>query len=168
MKGIRNVAAAALAAVLGLAAAGPVEAQQQTIAELVVMNDDFDTLETALRMAELVPTFQQPGPYTVFAPTDAAFEKIPDATLQQLLRTEQRLAGVLQYHVVRGELTAAELQERDYVTTLTGERLPVRVVNGGVMVGGAMVTQANVQASNGVIHAIGSVLMPPMAVQKGR
>ena len=168
MKGIRNVAAAALAAVLGLAAAGPAAAQQQTIAELVVMNDDFDTLETALKMAELVPTFQQPGPYTVFAPTDAAFEKIPDATLQQLLRTEQRLASVLQYHVVSGQLTAAELQQRDYVTTLSGERLPVRVVNGGVMVGGAMVTQANVQASNGVVHAIGSVLMPPMPVQKGQ
>lgn len=166
MRIARTFAAAVAAALLALGAPADAAAQQQTIAEVVVMNEDFETLETALKMAELVPTFQQPGPYTVFAPTDAAFDQLPAGALDALLATETRLANVLKYHVVAGSLSAADLQGRSYVTTLTGDRLPVRVMNGEVMVGGARVVSADVQASNGVVHVIGSVLMPPMEMGK--
>lgn len=156
-----------VAAALSLAAPNRVVAQNPTITDLVVQNDNFSTLETAVTRANLASTLSGTGPFTVFAPTDAAFSKLPQGALQQLLDNPDRLTNALQYHVVSGRLTADELQGRDYVTTLTGERLPVRMMNGQLMVGGAMVEMANVEASNGIVHGVNEVLMPPMQVRKG-
>lgn len=157
------MAAVAVAASLALA---PVAGQAQTIVQVASGNADFETLVTAVQAANLAGTLGSGGPYTVFAPTNAAFEKLPSGAVQNLLGDEPQLRSVLTYHVVSGRLTAAELQGRSYVTTLNGERLAVRVANGRVMVGNATVVTADVAASNGVIHAIDTVLMPPQPMTK--
>lgn len=163
MKIRSTMAAAALAA--GLAAA-PMAAQQQNIVQVASGNNNFETLVQAVQAANLAATLSGSGPFTVFAPTDAAFDKLPDGAVEGLLANQSQLRNVLTYHVVQGELTAQALQGRSYVTALNGDRIPVRVMNGRVMVGNAMVTMADVDASNGVIHAIDGVLMPPEAMSK--
>ena len=155
--------------ILALAAAvlsTPAAAQQQNIVQVASGNDDFETLVQAVQAGNLAGTLSGSGPFTVFAPTDAAFDKLPDGALQGLLADRPQLRDVLTYHVVQGELTAEALQGRSYVTALNGDRIPVRVMNGQVMVGNATVVAADVQASNGVIHAIDGVLMPPEAMSK--
>ena len=129
-------------------------------------NGSFKTFGKAVEQAGLSQTLNGTGPFTVFAPTDAAFEKLPDGALNGLLGNQPALRNVLTYHVVQGELTAAALQGRSYVTALNGDRIPVRVMDGKVMVGNAMVVMADVDASNGVIHAIDGVLMPPEPMSK--
>jgi uncharacterized surface protein with fasciclin (FAS1) repeats len=143
-----------------------VVAQQQNIVEVASGNDNFETLVQAVTAADLAATLSGGGPFTVFAPVDAAFEKLPSGALNNLVADQAALRSVLTYHVVSGRLTAADLQGRDYVTTLNGERLRVRTVNGRVMVGNATVAMADVAASNGVIHAIDTVLMPPQPMRK--
>ena len=154
---------AALAAVAALAAPA---AAQQNIVQVASGNDDFETLVQAVQAGNLAGTLSGSGPFTVFAPTDAAFDKLPDGALDGLLANRAQLRDVLTYHVVQGELTAEALQGRSYVTALNGDRIPVRVMNGQVMVGNATVVATNVRASNGVIHAIDGVLMPPEAMSK--
>lgn len=154
----------ALAAVVGLAAAPA--AAQQNIVEVAAGNDNFETLVQAVQAGNLAGTLSGGGPFTVFAPTDAAFDKLPSGALNNLLANQSQLRDVLTYHVVQGELTASALQGREYVTALNGDRIPVRVMNGQVMVGNATVVTPNVDASNGVIHAIDTVLMPPQPMQK--
>ena len=149
----------ALAAAVALTAAPA--AAQQNIVQVASGNDDFETLVQAVTAADLAGALSGTGPFTVFAPTDAAFDKLPDGALNGLLGNQTQLRDVLTYHVVQGELTAAALQGRSYVTALNGDRIPVRVMNGMVMVGNATVVAADVRASNGVIHAIDGVLMPP-------
>jgi uncharacterized surface protein with fasciclin (FAS1) repeats len=143
-----------------------VVAQQQNIVEVASGNDNFETLVQAVTAADLAGTLSGGGPFTVFAPVDAAFEKLPSGALNNLVADRAALRSVLTYHVVSGRLTAADLQGRDYVTTLNGERLRVRTVNGRVMVGNATVAMADVAASNGVIHATDTVLMPPQPMRK--
>ena len=155
---------AALSLAAGLAATPA--AAQQNIVQVASGNDNFETLVQAVTAANLAGALSGTGPFTVFAPTDAAFDKLPDGALDGLLGNQPALRNVLTYHVVQGELTAAALQGRSYVTALNGDRIPVRVMNGQVMVGNAMVTMADVDASNGVIHAIDGVLMPPEAMRK--
>lgn len=138
----------------------------QTIAEVAMGNPEFETLTRAVQAAGLAETLGQPGPYTVFAPTDAAFDQLPPGALDRLLENPDQLRNVLSYHVVSGELTAEALQGRDYVETLNGERLPVRVQGGSVYVGNALVTNPGVEASNGVVHVINGVLMPPERMEK--
>ncbi|HEV7353998.1 MAG TPA: fasciclin domain-containing protein [Brevundimonas sp.] len=138
-------------------------------------NADFSTLVTAVQAAGLVETLQGAGPFTVFAPTNAAFEKIPAADLQALLQPEQRtaLTGVLTYHVVPGNVSAAALAEQitagggqATLTTVEGGTLTARAnADGSITLtdengGTATVVQADVMASNGVIHAIDTVVMP--------
>jgi uncharacterized surface protein with fasciclin (FAS1) repeats len=154
---------AALAAVAALSAPA---AAQQNIVQVASGNDNFETLVQAVQAGDLAGALSGAGPFTVFAPTDAAFDKLPDGALNGLLANRPQLRDVLTYHVVQGELTAQALQGRSYVTALNGDRIPVRVVNGQVMVGNAMVVMADVDASNGVIHAIDGVLMPPEAMSK--
>jgi transforming growth factor-beta-induced protein len=120
----------------------------------------FKTLVSLLEQAGLAGTLQGKGPYTVFAPTDKAFSKVPRATLAALGRDRARLRAVLLYHVARGKLTAAAVAKRTQIRTLNGKSVRVRVAGGAVRVGGARVTAANVAASNGVVHAIDSVLIP--------
>lgn len=161
---IRQIMAAALVAA-GLAAA-PAAAQQQNIVQVASGNNNFETLVQAVQAGNLAGTLSGAGPFTVFAPTDAAFDKLPDGALDGLLANRAQLRDVLTYHVVQGELTAEALQGRSYVTALNGDRIPVRVMNGQVMVGNAVVVTPNVRASNGVIHAIDGVLMPPEGMSK--
>lgn len=151
----------------GVAVASPSAATAQgNIVQVASANADFETLVQAVQAADLVATLQGTGPFTVFAPTDAAFDKLPAGALQGLLADRAALRNVLTYHVVAGELTAASLQGRSYVTTVQGQRLPVRVMNGMVMVGNATVVSADVDASNGVIHVIDTVLMPAEPMMK--
>ena len=160
------VAGIAVAAVAVMQNPGAAAAQQQNIVQVASGNDNFETLVQAVQAAELAGTLSRSGPFTVFAPADAAFEKLPEGALNNLLANRSALQNVLTYHVVSGRLTAADLQGRDYVTTLNGERLRVRTSNGKVMVGNATVAAADVPASNGVIHAIDTVLMPPQPMRK--
>jgi len=138
---------------------------QQSAQDVVALTQDtpdLSTLVTAVSTAELVETLQGDGPFTVFAPTNAAFEKLGDEQVQSLLEPENRdqLTEILTYHVVPGELTAADLSDGQELETVAGETLPVKVDDGTVMVGDATVAQADVEASNGVVHVIDSVLTP--------
>lgn len=132
------------------------------IVETAVAAGDFDTLATALTTAGLVETLQGDGPFTVFAPTDAAFAAIPAETLQALLRPENRdqLVRVLKLHVVTGEVSGVEALKAGEAHTLAGETLPIRLEGGRLRVGAAGVQANDVQASNGVIHVIDAVLLP--------
>lgn len=132
-----------------------------TIVDVAADNDNFDTLVQAVQTAGLADTLSSEGPFTVFAPTDEAFEELPDGALEALLEPENRdlLTDILTYHVVPGEVTSDEL-ETGGVDTLNGG-LAVRVEPDQVIVNDASVVTADVPASNGVIHAINRVLIPP-------
>ena len=121
------------------------------------------TLAAAVTAADLVTTLEGPGPFTVFAPTDAAFAAI-QKDVDTLLKPENKakLANILTYHVVSGKHTASELEDGTELTTVQGEKLKVSINGDKVMIGGANVTTADVDASNGVVHLIDKVLMPKM------
>ncbi len=119
----------------------------------------FTTLVTALETAGLVDTLKGPGPFTVFAPTDAAFAKIPKARLDALLKDKATLTKVLTYHVVPGKVMAADVKPGK-VNTVEGAPLAIKVKGGKVMVDKAQVTKTDIAADNGVIHVIDTVLMP--------
>jgi uncharacterized surface protein with fasciclin (FAS1) repeats len=154
------VTAVAGAGVIAGAAADTPRASDKNIVETAVAAGEFKTLASLLKRAGLVKALQGKGPYTVFAPTDAAFDKVPNATLARLGRDRAALRSVLLLHVAEGRLTAAKVTKRRSVKTLNGQRLPIRVRGGKVFVGGARVVTADVTASNGVIHAINKVLLP--------
>jgi uncharacterized surface protein with fasciclin (FAS1) repeats len=120
----------------------------------------FTTLTALLKKSGLAGTLAKKGPFTVFAPTDAAFAKVPKATLAALAKNKAKLRAVLLYHVVKGQVTAAEATKLRSAKTLQGKSLKIRVKGGKVIVGGATVTKADVLASNGVIHVINKVLIP--------
>ena len=131
------------------------------IVEVAASAGSFETLLTAARKAGLVETLKGEGPLTVFAPTDAAFEKLPDGALQGLLADEERLKAVLTYHVVAGAVTSDQVVKLDEAGTVNGAKVRIRADDEGVLVNDARVVQADVRASNGVIHVIDSVLLPP-------
>ena len=145
-----------IAAVLALGAAFSVQAKD--IVETAVAAGNFKTLATALTAAGLVDTLKGKGPFTVFAPTDAAFAKIPKADLDALLKDKAKLTSVLTYHVVAGKVMAADVKAGK-VKTVQGSELTVSTT-GGVMVDKAKVTTTDIVANNGVIHVIDSVIMP--------
>jgi uncharacterized surface protein with fasciclin (FAS1) repeats len=122
----------------------------------------FNTLVTAVKAAGLVETLKGPGPFTVFAPTDAAFAKLPAGTLESLLKPENKakLQSILTYHVVAGRVMAKDVMKMTSAKTVEGENLTITIVGGGVMVNDAHVTKADIKASNGVIHVIDTVLLP--------
>jgi uncharacterized surface protein with fasciclin (FAS1) repeats len=166
---------------LALLAAAPLTAQQpgvetgmakpatMNVVETAIAAGQFKTLATALETAGLVETLQGKGPFTVFAPSDAAFAKLPKGTLDGLLQDKAKLTKVLTYHVVAGDISAADLQARadkdGYVRlkTVEGSELTIHLAGKAVHVGKGManVTSADVPASNGVIHVIDAVLLPP-------
>jgi uncharacterized surface protein with fasciclin (FAS1) repeats len=123
----------------------------------------FKTLTAAINAAGLTATLEGPGPFTVFAPTDAAFAALPAGTLENLLKPENKaqLVAILTYHVVRGAVTAADVVKLTEAKTVNGKMVPVRTTGNSVMVDKAHVTTADIAASNGVIHVIDSVLLPP-------
>jgi uncharacterized surface protein with fasciclin (FAS1) repeats len=139
-------------------AAASLAVQAKDIVDTAVAAGSFKTLATALQAAGLVQTLKGPGPFTVFAPTDAAFAKIPKADLDALLKDKARLTAVLTYHVVPGRVMAKDVKAGT-VKTVQGGMLTLGTT-GGVTVNNAKVVQADVVASNGVIHVIDTVVMP--------
>jgi uncharacterized surface protein with fasciclin (FAS1) repeats len=139
-------------------AAASLAAQAKDIVDTAVAAGSFKTLATALQAAGLVDTLKGPGPFTVFAPTDAAFAKIPKADLDALLKDKAKLTAVLTYHVVAGKVMAKDVKAGS-VKTVQGGMLTLGTT-GGVTVDNAKVVQADIVASNGVIHVIDSVVLP--------
>ena len=131
-----------------------------TIVQTAVENGSFTTLVTALTAAGLVGTLSGPGPFTVFAPTDAAFAKIPTETLNAVLADKAQLTKILTYHVVSGKVMASDVMGMSSAPTLEGSEVTVKVVDDKVMINDATVVMADVECTNGVIHVIDSVLMP--------
>jgi uncharacterized surface protein with fasciclin (FAS1) repeats len=130
-------------------------------AQTAVAAGQFKTLAKLLTRAGLATTLQSPGPYTVFAPTDAAFTKLPKRALNALLRNKAKLRDVLLYHVVSGKVAAADVVKLSAAKTLNGKSVRIHVAGSNVFVNTAKVTKADVMASNGVIHVINRVLVPP-------
>lgn len=132
-----------------------------TIVETAVAAGSFNTLVAAVKAAGLVETLSGPGPFTVFAPTDAAFANIPADTLQALLKPEAKdqLVGILTYHVVAGKVLAADVVNLKEATTVQGQPIIIDTTQ-GVKVDGANVVQTDILCDNGVIHVIDAVIMP--------
>lgn len=155
------------AAVLGLAltpaCAGDYAKNKQDIVDTAVAAGQFETLAAALGAAGLVDTLKGDGPFTVFAPTDDAFAKLPAGTVESLLEPENKdqLTAILTYHVVAGKVMAADVVKLDNATTVNGADVSISVEGDAVMINNATVVSADVKASNGVIHVIDTVLLPP-------
>ncbi|HEX8953791.1 MAG TPA: fasciclin domain-containing protein [Polyangia bacterium] len=145
--------------VLAFGAAARADAPKD-IVDTAVSAGSFTTLATALKAAGLVDTLKGKGPFTVFAPTDAAFAKLPPGTLEGLLKDKARLTAVLTYHVVPGRVSAAQVKTMTSAKTVEGQSLKITTSAKGVKVDQANVTQADINASNGVIHVIDSVVLP--------
>ncbi len=146
-------------------------ALERDIVEVATLDGDFDTLVSALQSARLNETLSGPGPYTIFAPTDEAFASIPQAQLNDLLTNasqQNNLRGILTYHVVPGMVLSSDLRDGLTLRTMEGSDLRVTIDNESVMVNGARVVRPEINASNGVIHAIDTVLMPPAVSAAGR
>jgi uncharacterized surface protein with fasciclin (FAS1) repeats len=151
----------AVAGSIAVAAAPARSTEEGNIVQTAVAAGQFKTLAKLLTRAGLVNALQQPGPFTVFAPTDAAFKKVPKRTLNALLHNKAKLKAVLLYHVVSGEVTAADVVKLSSAKTLDGKTVRIRVSGANVFVNSAKVTKPDVMASNGVIHVINRVLIPP-------
>lgn len=154
-------------ALLGTVALAPVAVQAQAptkdIVETAVAAGTFTTLAKALTAAGLIETLKGKGPFTVFAPTDAAFAKLPPATLSALLADKKKLAAVLTYHVVPGKVLAAQVVGMSEATSVQGGKIAIMVMGGKVMLNhSATVTATDIPATNGVIHVIDTVILPPM------
>ena len=156
--------AAVAATVIGIAAgSASAYAADKDIVDTAVAAGQFKTLAAALTAAGLVDTLKGPGPFTVFAPTDAAFAKLPAGTVDTLLKPESKakLTAILTYHVVAGKVMAADVVKLKEAKTVNGAMVAVKVDGGNVMINNAKVTTADIEASNGVIHVIDTVLLPP-------
>lgn len=132
------------------------------IVETAVSNGSFNTLVAAVKAAGLVETLSGTGPFTVFAPVDAAFAALPAGTVDTLVLPESKatLTGILTYHVVAGKVMSSDLTDGMTATTVNGQPLTIHLMDGKVMVNGAEVIIADVATDNGVVHAINAVLMP--------
>jgi uncharacterized surface protein with fasciclin (FAS1) repeats len=162
MRSIRRYTALGLVAAVSAATAVPAVAatSQRNIVQTAAAAGQFNTLIKLAKQAGLAGALAGKGPLTVFAPTDAAFAKLPRATVTALEHNRSKLRAVLLYHVIKGKITASQLVKRRSVKTLNGQSLPVKVKNGTVTVGGVRVVKTNIGASNGVIHVIAGVLIP--------
>ncbi len=151
------------AALIAVAAALPARAAEKDIVDTAVGAGDFKTLAAALEAAGLVSTLKGEGPFTVFAPTDAAFARLPSGTVDTLLKPEnkQKLVDILTYHVVPGKVMAADVVGLDEAKTVNGKMIDVEVEGSAVKVNEANVTATDIAAKNGVIHVIDQVILPP-------
>jgi Secreted and surface protein containing fasciclin-like repeats len=138
------------------------KAIEKDIVDTAMADAKFTTLVTALKTAKLVETLKGPGPFTVFAPTDDAFKKLPPGTLEALLKDPPKLEKVLLYHVVPGKKMAKEVMVIKSAKTAQGTDITIKVSDGGVMADNAKVVTTDIPTSNGVIHVIDTVLMPKM------
>ena len=134
---------------------------EKNIVETAVAAGSFKTLVKAIQAADLVEVLQGTGPFTVFAPTDEAFAAVPKETLDALLKDKKQLAGVLTYHVVPGKVMAADVVKVESAKTVQGQKIMVKVANEAVKVNNANVVKTDIICSNGVIHVIDAVLLPP-------
>jgi uncharacterized surface protein with fasciclin (FAS1) repeats len=137
------------------------EESMGSIVDIAVADGRFTTLVAALQAAELVETLSGDGPFTVFAPTDDAFAKLPEGTVEGLLEDIPALTDILLYHVVSGEVLAADVVELESAETVLGESVSIRVEDGNVYINDSMVIITDIIADNGVIHVIDTVLLPP-------
>ena len=156
--------AVAALAVAGLVAVTPVSADdhgKKDIVDTAVAAGQFNTLAAALTAAGLVETLKGKGPFTVFAPTDAAFAKLPAGTVEGLLKDKAKLTKILTYHVVPGKVLAADVVKLKDAKTVQGSTVKIDTAS-GVKVNNATVVKTDIEASNGVIHVIDTVLLPPM------
>ena len=145
------------------ALAGPALADDhmgKDIVDTAVEAGNFTTLATALEAAGLVETLKGDGPFTVFAPTDDAFAALPEGTVEGLLEDTDTLTSILTYHVVPGAVMSSDLSDGMTAETVQGSEVEISIMDGTVMIDGATVTTADIEASNGVIHVIDSVIMP--------
>ena len=133
---------------------------KKDIVDTAIAAGDFNKLVTAVKAAGLVETLKGEGPFTVFAPTDAAFAKVPKDTLNALLADKAALANVLTYHVVAGKVMAADAVKLTSAATVQGQSVSIAVKDGKVYVDGAQVVATDIKASNGVIHVIDAVILP--------
>jgi uncharacterized surface protein with fasciclin (FAS1) repeats len=135
---------------------------EQDIVDTAVAAGSFKTLVAAVKAADMVDVLKGDGPYTVFAPTDAAFAKLPKGTVVELLKPENKakLQDVLKYHVVSGKVMASDVVGIDEAETVQGGKLAINMAGGGVMINDANVVKADIEASNGVIHVIDTVVLP--------
>ncbi|MGM0669290.1 MAG: fasciclin domain-containing protein [Gemmatimonadota bacterium] len=160
------IASTAVAAGLVFSAPGIMSAQEpaptMNIVETAVSAGSFNTLVTAVKAAGLVETLSGPGPFTVFAPTDEAFAQIPEADLNALLADKEALTAVLTYHVVPGDVMAADVAKLSTAKTVNGQSVDIKVMDGKVMIDGAEVISADIKTTNGVIHVINKVILPEM------
>jgi len=138
-------------------------AAEKDIVDTAVAAGQFKTLASALQAAGLVDTLKGDGPFTVFAPTDEAFAKLPKGTVENLLKPENKdqLVAILTYHVVPGKVQAADVVKMDEAKTVNGEMVDIEVKGDTAMVNDAKVTKTDIAASNGVIHVIDTVILPP-------
>jgi len=158
---IRSIAVLA-AATLGVFSAQAGAPQQKDIVDTAVTAGTFNTLAAALKAADLVETLKGEGPFTVFAPTDAAFAKLPPGTVEDLLKPENKakLVAILTYHVVAGDVSSGQVAKMTSAKTVEGSSVKVVAKDGKVMIDNASVVQADIRASNGVIHVIDTVILP--------
>jgi uncharacterized surface protein with fasciclin (FAS1) repeats len=152
----------ALAFAAPSAAAPAAGAAQADIVDTAVAAGSFKTLAAALDAAGLIQTLKGPGPFTVFAPTDEAFAKLPAGTVESLLKPENRarLQRILTYHVVSGRVTSADVATLHSATAVSGDTITIASKDGAVMIDNARVVKADIEASNGVIHVIDTVILP--------
>ena len=138
-------------------------AAEKDVVDTAIAAGQFETLAAALEAAGLVATLKGTGPFTVFAPTDEAFAKLPTGTVENLLKPEnkQKLTAILTYHVVAGKVMAADVAGLDQAKSVNGKMIDIEVEGSTVKVNDAAVTAADIAASNGVIHVIDEVIMPP-------
>ena len=132
----------------------------ENIVETAIAAGSFKTLVTAVETANLVETLSGDGPFTVFAPTDDAFNKLPEGTIPALLEDKEKLTSILTYHVVAGKVMAADVVNMTSAKTVNGQSLAIMVKDGTVMVDGAKVIKTDIVCSNGVIHVIDAVVLP--------
>lgn len=140
----------------------PAAAAEKDIVDTAVGAEGFNTLVAAVKAAGLVETLKGDGPFTVFAPTDAAFAKLPEGTVQNLLKPEnkKKLVALLTYHVVPGKVTAKDVAKLSAAKTVQGSEAKISVSEGGVKIDGANVIKTDILCSNGVIHVIDAVILP--------
>jgi uncharacterized surface protein with fasciclin (FAS1) repeats len=159
MKSILPITLAALA--LSLSPSLRAGTSEKTVVEIAASNDDFSTLVAAVTAAGLAETLSGEGPFTVFAPTNEAFAKLPEGTVESLLKPEnkEKLVAILTYHVVAGKVMAADVKPGK-VATVNGKEATVSAADGAVKIDGATVVKTDIAGSNGVIHVIDSVILP--------
>lgn len=167
-----SVVALAVALAVGVVAVAPAGAQSstattaptdQTIVGIAASNPEFSTLVSAVTAAGLGETLSGPGPFTVFAPTNDAFAKIPASQLQAILADKDLLTSILTYHVLPAEVLAGDLKKKQKVDTVEGAKVKIVKKKSGAKINGAAITQTDIEGSNGVIHVIDTVILPPSA-----